>query len=78
MPQQVYLYPEGFEGYRISDVDDASNPKYYGFLNKDGAWCITKEDTTNKTYRYIVGSSGYSASWTDRVNLSYTYFSDVF
>lgn len=65
------------DGYKITDFDD-STPSYYGFVNKDGAWYIQKEDTLTGTYRYAKGSSTYSDNWDDRENLSYDYFDNVF
>lgn len=63
--------------YRISDIDDLSNPKYYGFLKADGGWYILREDTTDNTYRYAKGDSGYSTAWGIR-NTTQTYgFFDV-
>ena len=64
--------------YRISDIDDASNPKYYGFLKADGGWYILREDTTNNTYRYAKGDSEYSTAWTNRVSQTYDFFDVVF
>lgn len=65
-------------GYRISDIDDSSNPKYYGFLHKDNAWYIMEENTTNKTYRYVGGSTGYEDAWENRDSQTYTYFNLAF
>jgi hypothetical protein len=59
--------------YLPCDIDDASNPKYYGFADIEGKWYILEENTTNKTYRYIKGSSGYVTNWTNRAILSYDY-----
>jgi len=58
--------------YYISDIDDASDPKYYGFLDKDGNWYILKE--TSGTYRYEHGSANYTTNWTNRASLTYNYF----
>jgi len=67
------------DGYEISDVDDASVPAYYGFVHKTGAWYILKE-ASDGTYRYVKGSSGYSAGWDDRDDpgTNYEYFDTVF
>ena len=65
-------------GYNISEVDDAANPKYYGFLGFSGRWYIMKEDTTTKTYRYAAGTSNYPTAWTNRASLTYDYFDQVF
>lgn len=65
-------------GYMISDIDDGSNPKYYGFIDRDSNWYILEENTTNKTYRYVKGVSGYTTNWTNRASLTYDYFNTVF
>jgi hypothetical protein len=64
--------------YKISDVDDAGSPQYYGFLDRDDHWFIMKVDTTAKTYRYIAGPSNYPTNWTNRATLTYDYFSNIF
>lgn len=71
-------------GYQITDTDDASNPKYYGFVNSKGAWYILRENTSTKTYRYVTGipdkeNGGglYTDAWNNRANLTYGYFYEV-
>lgn len=68
------------DGYKITEIDDDSTPAYYGFVNKDGAWFIMKEDpATTPNYSYTRGDSNFSASWEDRAILtSYDYFDAVF
>jgi hypothetical protein len=61
-------------GYRVADVDDLSNPKYYGFTAKGGAWYIIKEDTSDWSFRYCSGKTSYSTNWTNRASLTYVYF----
>ena len=68
---------EPTDGYEVNDVDDAAIPAYYGFLDKDGRWYITREDSSGG-YRYVRGSSSYSSNWTTRATLSYDYFDSVF
>lgn len=59
------------DGYKIARVDDSS-PAYYGFIRKDGAWFIMREESDG-TYKYAKGSSGFSANgWSVR-NTSLTY-----
>lgn len=65
-------------GYLISDTDDTSNPKYYGFLDKFGNWYILRENTSTKTYRYCKGSNDYTTNWTNRASLTYDYVSVIF
>ena len=63
-------------GYKISDVDDTSSTKYYGYIAIDGNWYILKE--ASNTYRYAKGSSTYSTNWTNRVGLTYDYYNEIF
>jgi len=65
------------DGYKISEIDDASSPAYYGFIDKTGAWFIMKEDSSG-AYRYVKGDSGFSSNWTNRANLSFGYFDAIF
>lgn len=64
------------DGYKITEIDD-STPAYYGFVNKNGAWFVQKEYASG-SYRYTKGSSNFSTNWTDRANLTYDYFDNVF
>ncbi len=64
------------DGYNITEVDD-SIPAYYGYVEKNGAWYIIKEDSSG-AYRYAKGASNFSTSWTGRAALSYDYFNAVF
>lgn len=64
------------DGYSISQVDDAI-PSYYGYVEKNGAWYIVKEDATG-AFRYAKGSSSFSSNWTSRASLTYDYFNAVF
>jgi len=64
------------DGYNISQVDDAI-PSYYGYVEKNGAWYIVKEDATG-AFRYAKGSSSFSSNWTSRASLTYDYFNAVF
>ena len=69
-------------GYQVADKDDSSDPKYFGFANSKGAWYILKEE--NSSYRYAAGTPRreggglYTDAWTNRANLDYFYFYEVF
>lgn len=65
------------DGYEVCDIDDASIPAYYGFMNADGAWYIAREGNGGE-YRYRRGSGNFAASWAIHDELSYQYFNDVF
>lgn len=58
--------------YKISDLDEAVFPKYYGNVAADGSWYILK--LTSTTARYAKGPSAYTTAWTSRAGLTYNYF----
>jgi hypothetical protein len=62
--------------YGISDIDSGGGTEYYGYVDKDGNWCIM--EVTATTVRYAVGSSDYITNWTGRAALEYGYFDGVF
>ena len=78
---ESYLSPveKGKQSYQASDVDDANNTQYFGFLNPIGNWIIIKYDTAAapKTLRYVVGRKEYATSWTGRAGLSYGLYNEV-
>ena len=57
----------------ISDIDDASNPQYYGYVNQEGGWVIMKYDTSAKTIRYAKGFGNYASNWTNRATSGVVY-----
>ena len=63
------------EEYRISN-EDASEPSYYGFTNRNGGWYIMKaaEVSSETFYSYAVGTTTYNTNWTNRALLTYTTF----
>lgn len=74
-----FLGPNPFdpiEGCRISDIDDALEDKYFGYLGKEGNWYIMRQN--GGEYRYTRGLSNYQTGWTNRASLTYTYFDEVF
>ena len=64
--------------YRPSDIDDAGDPAYYGFLAADGAYYIMRHGIAAKQIRYTAGASGYATAWTNRATETYDLFSEVF
>ncbi len=70
----VPKYPT--DGYQITEIDD-STPTYYGYVNKEGAWFIRKEDMDG-SFRYTKGPSDFITNWTNRASLRYDYFNTVF
>lgn len=65
------------DGFTLAQLDDGVSETYFGYLNKDGAWYILKEDSSSN-YRYAKGASGFPTNWTNRAILSYGYFDAVF
>lgn len=65
------------DAYGITQIDDQSSPAYYGFVNKEGEWYITQEDSSG-SYRYARGGSDFQSNWSNRATLSYNYFNSVF
>lgn len=63
--------------YKVSDVDEAADPKFYGFLRADGYWYVMR-NTGGTAFRYAAGSTGYAAAWAGRASLSYGYFDSIF
>jgi hypothetical protein len=66
------------DGYRITEYDDSVPYIYGGYVNKTGAWFISREDVTSGSYRYTKGSSSFSTNWTNRASLTYDYFDNIF
>lgn len=64
------------DAYGVTEIDD-SVPSYYGFVNKDGAWYITKENNDG-SYRYNKGTGSFSSNWSNRAGLTYDYFDATF
>ena len=62
--------------YKISDLDDAGTPKYFGFTDKEGNWFIMQLTQTGA--RYARGTQNYPANWTARAGLTYDYFHITF
>ena len=65
------------EGYRASDMDQATTTQYFGFVDQGGAWYILRM-VDEETIRYVAGASDYATNWTNRASLSYDYYNNVF
>jgi len=66
-----------YVSYEPSDEDIREDVEYFGFLNPDGAWKITKHDIVNGTWRYIKGRENYQQAWQNRENLDYKYINEI-
>lgn len=65
------------DGYSISEIDD-NIIAYFGFTNKDGAWFIMREDAETGAIRYTKADSNFPGNWSNRGNLKYDYFGNIF
>ena len=63
--------------YRQADYDNASDPKYFSFVDKNGNWFILKQDESDKSLRYATGASYYADNWINRSSLDFNYFYDI-
>lgn len=70
------IYDDVTACYKISDLDNSGDPKYYGFLSANSQWYIMRD--SSGSYRYVKGLSGYSTAWNARAGQSYDYFDVVF
>lgn len=64
------------DAYGVTEIDD-STPAYYGFVNKEGAWYITREGNDG-SYRYNKGTGSFTSNWSNRSSLTYDYFDATF
>lgn len=66
--------------YNADFFDDATSPKYYGFVAKGGLWYIMRETITGtiSKFEYTTGPlvqqtiPDYLTAWTGRASLIYT------
>jgi len=63
--------------YLPCNQDDAGDPSYYGYMDRDGNWYIVKEDEAAGLTQYAAGTSGYVAAWAGRAGLTYGYPNEV-
>lgn len=64
-------------GYNVTEIDE-NVVSYYGFTNKEGGWLIMREDTQTNSFRYAKGNSGFPNNWSNRENLKYDYYYNLF
>ncbi len=64
--------------YIPTDDDFASDPNYTSWTDRLGNWYIVRDNIADGTHRYARGSSDYETNWTNREELEYDYFYNVF
>ncbi len=70
-----------FNGYIISDQKAKASDAtilYNGFVNRQGGYYILEEKTTDGSFRYFRGNSGYTTAWAARETNVYDYFYNIF
>jgi len=75
--ETLQLIVDPLAKYKSAGMDIASNPMYFGYLDKDGNWYIKKLDTTSGT-TYVKGTSDYETAWTGRESLEYGLYNTIF
>lgn len=65
------------DGYRISEIDD-DLISFYGSTHKNGSWYIMRIDTDKGSFRYAKGDSNFPGNWSNRKNLRYDYYNNIF
>ena len=65
------------DGYQVTEIEEDSDT-FVGFTNKNGQWFIMKEDSQAGSFRYTKGDSNFPKHWSNRENLKYDYFYNVF
>jgi len=66
---------QGEISFLIHDIDDATSPRYYGWVHASGAFMIVRE-VDFQTTRYYEGDGvevSYEVAWAVRATHSYDY-----
>ena len=61
-------------GYEITSIDP--NGVYFGYTNREGAWCIKKIDADRVLY--AKGEADYLSAWQNKETQVYDYFYNTF
>jgi len=78
---------ELFKSYVLSGVDEAGSIYYYGYLKKSGDWIIEAYNTStgerkfaksDELIRRTKKEKNYENAWTNRAQLQYFYFYQIF
>ena len=65
------------DGYRVAELDDGL-VAFYGYINKAGSWFVMKLDSDSGSFRYAKGEKNFPSNWSNRQNLEYDYYNNVF
>jgi len=68
--------------FAIARVDTSADPKYYGFLDKDGNWYIMRETTATGVFEYFYSTSVTpftgASGWSNRALITYVECNSAF
>jgi hypothetical protein len=59
--------------FAVHEVDESSNPRYYGYVSHIGSWIIMRLNTTTGQHRYATGKINFATNWTNKATLTYKY-----
>lgn len=60
-----------FAAFLFTNMDDASDPNYYGYCALSGAWLIKRFATGTGVMTVAAGAGSYAAAWAGRAGLTY-------
>ena len=66
-------YTKLTDGAMITNVDEAGDPKFYGYTRPDGSWVIMQASSSDTIYKYAMGGRNYTTRWTNRASLNYKF-----
>lgn len=72
-PTQDFALPNPLQKYTVHNIDESSNPRYYGFVAQDRRWVIMRWNTSTGVIDYSFSTTDldYDTNWTGRAALSY-------
>lgn len=67
--------------FKLADWDDAADPSYWSFIDKDGNYYFEKYDETNRVRKFwkpTADNPVYATDWGNRAAKTYGYFDAIF
>lgn len=64
-------------GFVVSDIDTAGDPKYYGFVDTEEGWYMM-EESAGGSFRFTKGQGVWVTVWGSRATMGYGYFYNIF
>ena len=62
--------------YGLAGGDDQN--RIFGYIKTSGEWYIQKFVQSTSEYLYIKGTTNFASNWTNRANLTYQTYDEVF